>query len=78
MGAEPFIYVADPDFLSKMTAGTTNSSWGKPNMFRQDRRPLFGEGMVMIEGENWAHHRRIITPAFSSTNQKVSNLHRLI
>ncbi|CAA6655596.1 unnamed protein product [Spirodela intermedia] len=30
MGTESFLYVADPDFLSKMTAATTENSWGKP------------------------------------------------
>ncbi|XP_020087253.1 cytochrome P450 734A1 [Ananas comosus] len=33
-------------------------------------RQLFGEGLVGLEGPKWAHHRRIIAPAFSMERVK--------
>ncbi|KAK3159526.1 hypothetical protein QOZ80_2AG0151170 [Eleusine coracana subsp. coracana] len=68
LGTEPFLYVADPELLKSITAGALGKSWGKPDVFRRDRMPMFGRGLVMAEGEEWARHRHIIAPAFSATN----------
>ncbi|XP_062217865.1 cytokinin hydroxylase-like [Phragmites australis] len=68
LGTEPFLYVADPEFLKYATAGALGKHWGKPDVFRRDRMPMFGRGLVMAEGDEWARHRHIITPAFSATN----------
>jgi cytochrome P450 len=68
LGTEPFLYVADPEFLKSVTAGALGKSWGKPDVFRRDRMPMFGRGLVMSEGDEWARHRHIIAPAFSATN----------
>ncbi|XP_056694302.1 cytokinin hydroxylase-like isoform X2 [Spinacia oleracea] len=71
MGVEPFVYIADPEFLKEMSGKVFSRNWGKPNVFRSDRVPMLGEcGLSMIEGNAWARHRHIITPAFSSTNLK--------
>ena len=72
MGVEPFLYIADPEFLKQMNGCVMAKDWGKPKAFIRDRIPLFGEyGLTMIEGEDWARHRHIATPAFSSTSLKV-------
>ncbi|KAG8060560.1 hypothetical protein GUJ93_ZPchr0002g25388 [Zizania palustris] len=68
LGTEPFLYVADPDFLKSATAGALGRLWGKPNVFRRDRMPMFGRSLVMAEGDDWVRHRNIIAPAFSTTN----------
>ncbi|KAK8462201.1 hypothetical protein SEVIR_1G168600v4 [Setaria viridis] len=68
LGTEPFLYVADPEFLKAATAGALGRRWGKAEVFRRDRMPLFGLGLVMADGEEWARHRNIIAPAFSATN----------
>ncbi|CAI9092236.1 OLC1v1027426C1 [Oldenlandia corymbosa var. corymbosa] len=70
LGIEPFLYIADPVFLSKMSAGVLGKTWGKPNVFKKDRKPMFGNGLVMVEGEDWVHHRHVITPAFAPSNLK--------
>ncbi|KAF8051527.1 hypothetical protein N665_1710s0002 [Sinapis alba] len=70
LGIEPFVYVADPEFLSVMSKGVLGKSWGKPNVFKKDREPMFGTGLVMVEGDDWIRHRHIITPAFSPLNLK--------
>ncbi|XP_066328890.1 cytokinin hydroxylase-like [Miscanthus floridulus] len=68
LGTEPFLYVANPEFLKAATAGALGKRWGKPDVFRRDRMPMFGRGLVMAEGDEWARHRHIIAPAFSATN----------
>lgn len=68
LGTEPFLYVAHPEFLKAATAGALGKRWGKPDVFRRDRMPMFGRGLVMAEGEEWTRHRHIIAPAFSATN----------
>ncbi|KAG9155428.1 hypothetical protein Leryth_009862 [Lithospermum erythrorhizon] len=70
LGTEPFVYIADPEFLKKMSRGVMGKSWGKPNIFKNDRKAMFGKGLVMVEGDDWVRHRHIISPAFSSTNVK--------
>jgi cytochrome P450 len=47
-------------------------SWGKPTVFKNDRDAMFGNGLVMTEGDDWVRHRHVITPAFHPTNLKVS------
>ncbi|XP_041009654.1 cytokinin hydroxylase-like [Juglans microcarpa x Juglans regia] len=71
VGTEPFLYIAEPEFLKKMSAEVVAKSWGKPNVFRNDRDPMFGNGLIMSEGDNWVRHRHVITPAFHPTNLKV-------
>ncbi|WOL00022.1 hypothetical protein Cni_G08733 [Canna indica] len=68
LGAEPFLYVADPEFLRRATSGALGKKWGKPNVFKNDRKPMFGRGLVMVEGDDWSRHRHIISPAFSMSN----------
>ncbi|XP_010255656.1 PREDICTED: cytochrome P450 734A1-like [Nelumbo nucifera] len=70
LGIEPFLYIADPEFLTQMSSGVIGKKWGKPNVFKQDRKPLFGNGLLMVEGDNWVHHRHTITPVFLPNNLK--------
>ena len=75
LGTEPFLYIGDPGFLKQVSNGVVMSkAWGKPTVFKRDRDPMFGKGLVMVEGDDWVRHRRIITPAFSSGNLKVGPL----
>ncbi|KAJ4951313.1 hypothetical protein NE237_028145 [Protea cynaroides] len=70
LGTEPFLYVADPEFLKQMSSEVMAKNWGKPTVFKYDRKPMFGNGLVMVEGDEWGHHRSIIAPAFSPANLK--------
>lgn len=72
LGTEPFLYIADPVFLKQVTSGILGKQWGKPNVFKRDRKPMFGNGLLMVEGNDWTHHRHVISPAFSMTNLNVS------
>lgn len=71
LGTEPFLYIADPEFLKKMSTEVLAKRWGKPRVFRHDRDPMFGNGLVMVEGNEWVRHRHVIAPAFSPLNLKV-------
>ncbi|RRT59166.1 hypothetical protein B296_00039686 [Ensete ventricosum] len=70
LGTEPFLYVADPEFLERVTSSAIDKKWGKPDVFERDRKPMFGKGLSMVDGDEWTHRRHIITPAFSMTNLK--------
>ncbi|XP_068646295.1 cytokinin hydroxylase [Aristolochia californica] len=70
LGTEPFLYIGEPEFLKQVASGVVSKTWGKPNVFKCDREPLFGKGLVMVEGDEWARHRHIIAPAFSPNNLK--------
>ncbi|XP_051138312.1 cytokinin hydroxylase [Andrographis paniculata] len=70
MGTEAFVYVADAEFLKEMCGGIQGKSWGKPKVFKNDREPMFGNGLVMVEGQDWLRHRHLITPAFTHPNLK--------
>ncbi|XP_022851947.1 cytokinin hydroxylase-like [Olea europaea var. sylvestris] len=70
LGTEPFLNIADPEFLNKISADIKGKNWGKPSLFKNDREPMFGSGLVMVEGDDWVRHRRVITPAFSPSNLK--------
>ncbi|KAJ8752768.1 hypothetical protein K2173_008503 [Erythroxylum novogranatense] len=70
LGTEPFLYIADPEFLKRMSNGVMGKSWGKPRVFKRDREPMFGDGLVMVEGDDWVRQRHVITPAFAPANLK--------
>ncbi|KAG4919118.1 hypothetical protein JHK85_057399 [Glycine max] len=59
-----------PEFLKKMSTVVMAKSWGKPSVFRTDRDPMFGSGLVMVEGNDWVRHRHIVAPAFNPINLK--------
>lgn len=73
LGTEPFLYIADPALLKKLSTEVKSKNWGKPAVFRHDRAPMFGNGLVMSEGDEWLRHRHAATPAFKPTNLKVRN-----
>ncbi|MED6143435.1 hypothetical protein PIB30_006009 [Stylosanthes scabra] len=70
LGTEPFLYIAEPELVKKMSTHVMAKCWGKPNVFKDDRYPMFGTGLVMAEGHHWVRHRHLIAPAFSPLNLK--------
>lgn len=72
LGTEPFLYIADPEFLKILSTEVKAKFWGKPSVFKRDRKSMFGNGLVMAEGDEWVRQRHVITPAFNPSNLKVS------
>ncbi|XP_060197025.1 cytokinin hydroxylase-like [Lycium barbarum] len=70
LGTEPFLYIADPEFIKKMSGVVMSKSWGKPRVFKRDRDPIFGNGLVMMEGDEWVKRRHVINPAFTLASLK--------
>ncbi|KAK1289999.1 hypothetical protein QJS10_CPB18g01571 [Acorus calamus] len=69
LGTEPFLYVAEPEYIKNLSSAVAAKNWGKPTVFKRDRKPMFGDGgLVMVDGDDWVRHRHIITPAFSTSN----------
>nr|CAD1830759.1 unnamed protein product [Ananas comosus var. bracteatus] len=69
-GTEPFLYIADPEFLKVVTSGTLSRKWGKPNVFKKDRKPCLARvcswsrvGIGLITGTSF----RQLSPAPIST-----------
>ncbi|KAL1357586.1 hypothetical protein AAHE18_05G265400 [Arachis hypogaea] len=65
LGTEPFLYIAEAEFLKKMSREVEAKAWGKPYYFRKDRYSMFGEGLVMTESNQWVLHCHVIAPAFN-------------
>ncbi|XP_015941339.1 cytokinin hydroxylase [Arachis duranensis] len=70
LGTEPFLYIAEPELLKRISTEVMAKRWGKPSVFRNDRDPMFGSGLVMVEGNDWVRHRHIVAPAFNPINLK--------
>ncbi|CAI8582913.1 unnamed protein product [Vicia faba] len=70
LGTESFLYIVDPGFLKIMSSKVLAKKWGKPSVFRKDREPMVGNGLVMAEGTAWVHHRHVIAPTFTPLNLK--------
>ena len=68
-GAQTRIILANPQH-AKEVLSTKFSHYGKP-VRRPDTNDLIGEGLVALEGEKWAHRRRIMNPAFFHEKLKV-------
>jgi cytochrome P450 len=54
-----------------MSTEVKEKIWGKPNVFRNDREPMFGKGLLMAEGNEWVNQRHVIAPTFSPLKLKV-------
>ncbi|RZC85005.1 hypothetical protein C5167_047787 [Papaver somniferum] len=64
LGTEPFVYVSDPEFVKQMSSGVMGKSWGKPRVFKDDRKPMFGNhGLLMVEGQDWAMANAMVDSA---------------
>ncbi|GKE08050.1 cytokinin hydroxylase-like protein [Tanacetum coccineum] len=51
-----------------MATKVVSRRWGKPTIFQNDRHPMFGKGLSMVEGDDWVRHRHAIAPSFSSSS----------
>ncbi|RWW01785.1 hypothetical protein GW17_00035154, partial [Ensete ventricosum] len=69
-GTRPRLAVVDPELVRAVLTDPTRA-FEKVGL-NPSARQLFGEG---LKGTKWAHHRRVLTPAFNMERLKVpSNL----
>jgi cytochrome P450 len=64
IGTIPILHITEPDIV-KTVSQCTPFELGRPEYVRKARSSLFGDkGIVMANGELWAHERKIIAQEF--------------
>ncbi|KAJ8748669.1 hypothetical protein K2173_008114 [Erythroxylum novogranatense] len=69
IGTEPRLIISDAE-LAKQILSNKFGFYVKPKMSHSLIR-LIGNGLIFIDGEDWARHKRILNPAFSIDKLKV-------
>ncbi|POO03138.1 Cytochrome P450, E-class, group I [Trema orientale] len=62
-GPKPRLTIADPELVKEVLINT-NGSFGRIP-FNPSSKQLFGQGLVGLDGDKWAFHRRIANQAFT-------------
>nr|APU50922.1 cytochrome P450 734A6 [Fritillaria cirrhosa] len=68
-GPTPRICITSPEQVKQILSnkfGFFGKSKPNPNIMA-----LFGKGLVMVEGSDWARHRRVVSPAFAMDKLKM-------
>ncbi|KAK4434507.1 cytochrome [Sesamum alatum] len=68
-GTKPVLAVADPDMIKEVLMNGSNSRYRRTKLDPFSKN-LFGEGLIILEGEKWAVHRRITGQAFNMERVK--------
>ncbi|VAI03196.1 hypothetical protein VPH35_072107 [Triticum aestivum] len=69
-GAVEVLYVSDPGMVKDMSH-CTSFELGKPIFIQKSRKALFGEGILVANGDIWAYQRKNIAQEFFMENIKV-------
>lgn len=71
-GSRPRFVITDPNLVKTVLLDTTGLFEKRQGGNNPLARQLIGEGLPGLDGSKWAHHRRIIAPAFNMERVKVS------
>ncbi|CAL9067794.1 unnamed protein product [Musa banksii] len=68
-GAKPSLFISDPEMVKQVLAN-------KFGFYPKSDVPsailaLLGKGLVLVEGSEWARHRRVVNPAFTMDKLKL-------
>ncbi|XP_072998294.1 cytochrome P450 714C2-like isoform X2 [Typha latifolia] len=74
-GTMQILHVSRPDIVKEISH-CTSLELGKPSSMQKARRALFGEGILMANGDLWTHQRKLIAPEFFM--DKVKGMVKLI
>lgn len=69
-GPDANIVTTDMEILKEVLSSKHMLSLGKPSLLQRFLEPVTGIGLVLANGETWAHERRVIGPAFHSDKLK--------
>jgi hypothetical protein len=72
-GAVEILYVSDPGMVKDMSH-CTSSQLGKPIYLQNSRKPLFGQGILISNGDIWAYEKKIIAPELFMEKIKVPTI----
>jgi len=68
-GALPTLCVADVDLVKQVLAERTGLF--PKNYLNANLEMLLGKGLVLVNGEDWKRHRKVVHPAFNLEKLKV-------
>ena len=71
-GTKPRLTIADPDMIKEALLNTGVSF--EKLRFNPLSALFFGQGLIALSGERWAHHRRILNQVFKMETVKVRNM----
>lgn len=69
------VYVSAPEILKEITL-CTSLAFGRSTAWIKQRTSLLSDSVATLNGQAWAHHRKIIAPEFFMEKVKVKLLAR--
>eukprot|EP01018_Ginkgo_biloba_P021383 Gb_19483 [translate_table: standard] len=69
-GVEPRLTVSQPELIKEILSSKYSHCYGKSHLQQKGNKDFIGKGLLMAEGEAWAHQRRVVAPAFHSEKLK--------
>lgn len=65
LGTEAVLFIQEPELINEISS-SGSFNWGRPAFLKSDRYPLFGNGLIMAEDQDWLHQRRIVAQALTA------------
>lgn len=69
-GVEPRLTVVQPELIKEILSSKHSYTYGKSQLQQKGNKDFIGKGLLMANGEAWAHQRRIVAPAFHAEKLK--------